>query len=237
VEIIPALDLRGGRVVRLGVHGDFGSETAYGDPAERAADYVRQGARRLHVVDLDAAAGQGDNRETVRGLLVAVKVAVQVAGGIRSEAAARAWLEAGAAAVVMGTAAVREPALLAAVAARFPGQVVAALDLREGRAAVNGWTAVEERSLEGLLDAWDAAAIGGIVLTSVDRDGSLEGPDLAALKLVRGASRHPVVYSGGVASVDDLDRLREAGAAGVILGRSLLEGRFSVGEAVARCAV
>jgi phosphoribosylformimino-5-aminoimidazole carboxamide ribotide isomerase len=136
----------------------------------------------------------------------------------------------------MGTAAVRDPELLAATAARNPGRVLAALDLRQGRPAVTGWTAVEHLSLESLLAAWDAAALGGIVLTSVDRDGSLAGPDLPAIAGVRAATRHPVVYSGGVASLDDLDRLHEAGAAGVILGRSLLEGRFSLEEAMARCA-
>ena len=237
MEIIPALDLRGGRVVRLGVHGDLGSQTAYGLPAERAADYVRQGARRLHVVDLDAAAGQGDNRAAVRALLAAVPVSVQVAGGVRTEADAQAWLDAGAAAAVMGTTAVREPEVLAAAAANHPGRVLAALDLRDGRLAVTGWTAVAEVPLEGLLATWDGAALGGIILTSVDRDGSLAGPDLDALRRVRGLSRHPVVYSGGVASIDDLDRLREAGAAGVVLGRSLVEGRFSLEEAMGRCAL
>lgn len=237
MEVVPALDIRGGRVVRLGVHGSFASQTAYGDPAARAADYVRQGARRLHVVDLDAASGEGDNRAAIGALLAATTVPVQVAGGIRSEADAASWLGAGAAAVVMGTTAARHPEVLTATAERHPGRVLAALDLKEGRPAVTGWTAVEARSLEELLRAWDQASLVGIVLTSVDRDGSLEGPDLAALASVRAATRHPVVYSGGVASVDDLDRLREAGAAGVVLGRALLEGRFSLEEALARCAV
>lgn len=224
-------------MVRLGLQGDFGSQTAYGDPVERAAAYARQGARRLHVVDLDAASGHGDNRAAVRAVLAAAPVSIQVAGGIRGQADAEAWFDAGAAAAVMGTTAVREPALLAAAAESHPGRIMAALDLRGGRPAVAGWTAVEEVPLERLLAAWDAAALGGLILTSVDRDGSLEGPDLEALHRVRALSRHPVVYSGGVASVDDIDRLLEAGAAGVILGRSLLEGRFSLEEALARCAV
>lgn len=233
--VIPALDLRAGRVVRLGVHGDFGSETAHGDPVERAADYVGQGARRLHVVDLDAASDRGDNRSAVRAVLAATGVEVEVSGGVRSQADAEAWLAAGATAVTMGTTAVRQPEVLAAAAAQHPGRVLAALDLKAGRPAVAGWTEVAERGLDELLETWDRAPLGGVVLTSVDRDGSLEGPDLAALDGVRAATRHPVYYSGGVAQLSDLDRLREGGAAGVIVGRALLEGRFTLREAVDRC--
>lgn len=220
-------------MVRLGAHGDFSSQTAYGDPVERAAAYAAEGARRLHVVDLDAAAGRGDNRVAVEAILAAVSIEVQVAGGVRTAAAAAAWLQAGAAAVVMGTAAVRSPQLLSRVAGLHPGQVMAALDIREGQPAVAGWTAVEERSLGTLLAEWNSAPLGAIVLTSVDRDGSLAGPDLEILARVRDAGGHPVIYSGGVSSLADLARLEAAGAAGVILGRALLEGRFTLREALA----
>lgn len=236
MHVIPALDLRQGQVVRLGVHGDFGKQTAHGDPVERAAAYARQGARRLHVVDLDAAAGLGSNRDAVRAVVAAAPIEVQVAGGIRDAAAAGAWLAAGAATVLMGTVATREPEVLADAATQHPGRVGAALDLRGGRPAVAGWTAVAERSLSDLLAAWDRAPLSWIVLTSVDRDGSLDGPDLAALAQVLALTRHPVVYSGGVGALDDLDAIRQAGAAGVILGRSLLEGRFTLAEAIGRCA-
>lgn len=236
LEIIPALDLRRGAVVRLGLQGDFGTQTEHGDPMARAAGYVQQGARRLHVVDLDAASGAGSNRDVVRALVRASGVPVQVAGGIRDAAGAAGWLEAGAAVALMGTTAARTPAVLVAAAEAHPGRVGAALDLRGGRPAVAGWSAVEERSLEDLLAAWDPAPLAAVVVTSVDRDGSLAGPDLEALARVRALTRHPVIYSGGVGNLDDIGRLAGAGAAGVILGRALLEGRFTLAEAMLRCA-
>jgi phosphoribosylformimino-5-aminoimidazole carboxamide ribotide isomerase len=236
VEVIPALDLRGGQVVRLH-QGDFAQEKAYGsDAVERARQYAAQGAERLHLVDLDAAAGAGSNRDLVSEVVDAAGVEVQVAGGVRSLADVEAWLAAGAAGVVMGTTAVREPAILRDCAARHPGRVLAALDVKAGRAAVTGWTAVEERSLEALLGEWEEAALAGVILTCVDRDGTLAGPDLVTLRRVVGATRHAVIYSGGIASLADLRALLEAGAAAAILGKSLLEARFTLQEAIAECA-
>ncbi|HEX6548830.1 MAG TPA: 1-(5-phosphoribosyl)-5-[(5-phosphoribosylamino)methylideneamino] imidazole-4-carboxamide isomerase [Candidatus Dormibacteraeota bacterium] len=236
MEAIPALDIRAGRVVRL-VHGDFDREQTYAeDPVARAVDYARAGARRLHVVDLDAAAGRGSNRAVVERLVAAAGVAVQVAGGVRTVSDVEAWLAAGAAGVVMGTTAVRDPALLTSIAERHPTVVSAALDLRAGRPAVAGWLSVEPLDLSTVLDSWAAAALQSVVLTSIDRDGTLTGPDLKALKRVLALTEHRVVYSGGIASVADIEAVAEAGAAGVILGKALLDGRFTVAEAVAACA-
>jgi phosphoribosylformimino-5-aminoimidazole carboxamide ribotide isomerase len=235
--VVPALDVRGGRVVRLGEHGDFGAETAYaGGPGAAvglARRYAAAGARRLHVVDLDAARGSGDNRPLVERLVADAGVEVQVAGGVRSEADAARWLAAGAAAVGMGTAAVRDPALLRRAAAAHPGRVLAALDVRAGRPAVGGWTAVEELTVGAVLAAWAGAPLAGVVVTSVDRDGTLGGPDLALLGEVAGAVAHPVTYSGGIASLADLRAVAAAGAAAVILGRSLLEGLVPLADALA----
>jgi phosphoribosylformimino-5-aminoimidazole carboxamide ribotide isomerase len=158
---------------------------------------------------------------------------VQVAGGIRGPADADRWLDAGAAAVVMGTTAVRNPGLLSEVAAQRPGRVLAALDLKAGRPAVTGWTRVEDLGLEPLLAAWADALLGGVIVTSVDRDGTLEGPDVEMLKRVRGLTRHRLTYSGGIAELADLETVRRAGADAVIVGRSLLEGRFRLEEALA----
>ncbi len=233
MEVIPALDLRAGRVVRLR-QGDFAREHAYApDPTTAAAAYAAAGARRLHVVDLDAARGGAGNQAAVAAILAAVAIEVQVAGGVRDRAAAERWLAAGAAAVVMGTTAVRAPEVLREVASAHPGRVLAALDLKGGRPAVTGWTEVEANGLEELLAGWDAARLGGVILTSVDRDGTLEGPDLAALARVRALTRHPVTYSGGIAELADLEAVRAAGAAAVIVGRSLLDGRFRLEEALA----
>ncbi|MEP7104870.1 MAG: HisA/HisF-related TIM barrel protein, partial [Chloroflexota bacterium] len=189
----------------------------------------------LHVVDLDAARGGGDNQAAVEAVLAGVAIEVQVAGGIRDGAAAERWLAAGAAAVVMGTTAVRAPAILFEVASANPNRVLAALDLKSGSPAVTGWTDVAAGALEDLLVRWEPAPLAGIILTSVDRDGTLEGPDLAALVRVRALTRHPLTYSGGIAELADLEAVRAAGATAVIVGRSLLDGRFRLEEALA-CA-
>lgn len=234
MRIVPALDLRGGRVVRLGEHGDFARERAFADSPEAAvalaARYVEAGARRLHVVDLDAARGSGDNRELVRRLVTDAGAEVQVAGGVRSAADADALIAAGAAAVAMGTAAVRDPALLARVARRHPGRVLAALDVRSGRPAVSGWGEVADLTVAEMLARWADAPLAGLVVTSVDRDGTLAGPDLALLAEVTAAVGLPVTYSGGVGSLGDVRAVAAAGAAAVILGRSLLEGLVPLDE-------
>jgi phosphoribosylformimino-5-aminoimidazole carboxamide ribotide isomerase len=228
VLIVPALDLRGGRVVRL-LRGDFGRETTYpDDPLALALRYAEAGARRLHVVDLDAARGQGDNRGLIERLVTAAGIEVQVAGGVRSGHDVARWLESGAAAVVMGTTAVRRPELLAEAAGRYPGRVLAALDVRAGRPAVAGWSDLESAGAAEALHRWEPAPLAGVILTSVDRDGTLAGPDLPLLRETLAATRHPVTYSGGVRSPEDLRALAAAGAAAVVLGRSLLEGRISL---------
>ncbi|MDQ6789155.1 MAG: 1-(5-phosphoribosyl)-5-[(5-phosphoribosylamino)methylideneamino] imidazole-4-carboxamide isomerase [Candidatus Dormibacteraeota bacterium] len=235
MQVLPSLDLTQGRAVRL-ERGDLAREKPYANDAAEVIALARwltgAGASRLHLVDLDAATGKGDNRRLVERLVAETAVEVQVAGGVRSPADAGRWLEAGAAAVVMGTAAVRRPDLLAEAAAGHPGRVLAALDVRGGRPAVTGWSAVEEVGVRELLGRWHDAPLAGVVVTSVDRDGTLGGPDLELLAIALGATRHPVTYSGGVASLADLRALSEAGAAGVILGKSLLEGLIPLSEAL-----
>ena len=238
MRIVPALDLRGGRVVRLGEHGDFGRERAYAASPEAAVAlarrYVGAGARRLHVVDLDGARGSGDNRALIGRLVADAGAEVQVSGGVRTAEAASRWLDAGAAAVVMGTAAVRDPALLARVAAAHPGRVLAALDVRGGRPAVRGWGEVAELTVAEMLARWAGAPVAGLVLTSVDRDGTLSGPDLTLLAEVVRRTDLPVTYSGGVGSLADVRAVAAAGASAVILGRSLLEGLIPLADALAQ---
>ncbi|MDQ6692122.1 MAG: 1-(5-phosphoribosyl)-5-[(5-phosphoribosylamino)methylideneamino] imidazole-4-carboxamide isomerase [Candidatus Dormibacteraeota bacterium] len=232
MEVIPAIDVRGGCAVRL-VEGDFERETVYGDdPLRIALGHAAAGARRLHVVDLDAAATRGDNRAVVARLVAESGLSVQVAGGVRSEAQAGEWLAAGAAAVVVGTVAVREPALFARMARTNPGRVMAALDMRAGRPAVSGWT--ESESVEGawLLEQWSDLELGGVILTAVDRDGTLAGPDLDLLRQVQAWTRHPLTYSGGIGSLADLQALSVAGAAGVIVGKSIYEGTIDLAAAI-----
>ncbi len=233
MQIIPAIDILGGRCVRLW-QGDFEQPTTYSDdPGAMTMDFERAGAPRVHMVDLDAARGGGDNRSLIQGVISATAVSIQVAGGIRTEEQVGAWLAAGASAVVMGTTAVRDPGLLADCAERHAGQVLAALDIRNGKPAVSGWVEIESMDVDELIERWNALPLAGVVLTATERDGTMAGPDLETLKRVRALSRLPIQYSGGISSLEDVRLVREADAAAVILGRSLYEGRISLQEALA----
>jgi phosphoribosylformimino-5-aminoimidazole carboxamide ribotide isomerase len=235
VIVLPSLDLTQGRAVRL-EQGDLARQKPYARDAETVMALARRltaaGAHRLHLVDLDAALGRSENRALVERLVAEAGVEVQVAGGVRSLADAERWLTSGAAAVVMGTAAVRQPALLSEVATSHPGRVLAALDVRGGRPAVTGWSTTAEVSVPELLSRWEEAPLAGVIVTSIDRDGTLAGPDLRLLAVAQAASSHQLTYSGGIASLADLEALAAAGAAGVILGKSLLEGLIPLAEAL-----
>lgn len=233
MQIIPAIDIMGGHCVRLW-QGDFQQSTTYSDdPTAMTQDFERAGAPRVHIVDLDAARSSGDNRELIRNVISATAVSIQVAGGIRSEEQVADWLGAGASAVVMGTAAVRDPGLLSYCAGRHGGQVFAALDIRNGKPAVSGWVEIETTGVEDLIKRWNMLPLGGVVVTATERDGTMTGPDLDALRFVKTICKHPIQYSGGVSSLEDVRAVREADAAAVILGRSLYEGTVSLQEALA----
>ena len=230
--VIPAIDIMNGQCVRL-VQGDFDQRTIYSDdPAMIALDFARAGATRLHVVDLDAARGEQDNRAVIETVIES-GLTVQVAGGIRSGAQVAAWIGAGAGAVVMGTAAVRDPALLAECAATYPGHVMAALDVRDGQPAVSGWMETEPLDISELIPRWNVLPLAGLILTSTERDGTLSGPDVATLARVLAMTQLPEQYGGGISSLSDVRKVRETGAAGVILGRSLYEGKLSLEQALA----
>lgn len=232
--VIPAIDILGGRCVRL-VHGDYANPTVYSDdPAEVAASFVEAGAERIHVVDLDGARGDGDNHAAIEAIVRRKDVKVQVAGGIRSEAQVDKLLALGAHAVVMGTAAVREPRLLERCARRHTGRILAALDVRDDQPAVHGWTENEPLKMGTLLARWDILPLAGVIFTSIARDGTLQGPDLATLKRVRAMTSLPIQYSGGVSSIEDVHAAVAAGAAAVILGKALYEGRIKLAEALAQ---
>jgi phosphoribosylformimino-5-aminoimidazole carboxamide ribotide isomerase len=232
--VIPAIDLFGGRCVRL-VKGDYKLPTVYSDdPLEVVDEFVEAGAVRLHVVDLDAARGSGDNKAVIESILRRSSVEVQVAGGVRSGEAVDAWLSAGAHDVVMGTAAVRDPRLLERCARRHPGRVLTALDVRDEKAAVSGWTETEPVMIGSLLARWDRLPLAGVIVTCIDRDGTLSGPDLVTLSRVRSMTSLPVHYSGGVSSLDDIARVAAAGAHAVILGKALYEGRITLEDALGK---
>jgi phosphoribosylformimino-5-aminoimidazole carboxamide ribotide isomerase len=233
VLVIPAIDILGGRCVRL-VRGDYAHPTIYSDdPAEVAASFAEAGAERIHVVDLDGARGLGDNHAAIESIIRRQDVKVQVAGGVRSEAQVDKLLGLGAHAVVMGTAAVREPRLLERCARNHTGRVLAALDVRDDQPAVHGWTENEPLKMGSLLARWDVLPLAGVIFTSIARDGTLEGPDLETLKRVRAMTSLPIQYSGGVSSIDDVRAAVAAGATAVIVGKALYEGRIKLAEALA----
>jgi phosphoribosylformimino-5-aminoimidazole carboxamide ribotide isomerase len=237
VILYPAIDIRDGHAVRL-TQGDYGRETVYdADPLDAARRWAEQGARALHVVDLDGAReGRSRNLEHVREIAAAVEVPVQVGGGLRDAEAVTAALEAGADRVVLGTAALAEPQLVAALAAEHPERIIVGVDARSGQVAVEGWE--RKTAAKPALTVAELAARGvrGFVYTPVEVDGTLEGPGLTGLEEVAAAATEAgasLIYSGGVGSLDDLRALKDLALpnlVGVIVGRALYEGRFTVGE-------
>jgi phosphoribosylformimino-5-aminoimidazole carboxamide ribotide isomerase len=237
-ELLPAIDLRGGRVVRL-QQGDFRRETAYDDdPAAVARRFAGEGARWLHIVDLDGArAGEPRQVDAIRAIVAGVGdgVACEVAGGLRETAAVDAALEVGAARVVIGTAALRDPSFAGRLVARDgAARVVVALDVRDGHAVGDGWRrgAVEVPVDEALARLADEG-VSMFAVTAIERDGILEGPDLGLLGRLVGLGRGRIIASAGISSVADLLAVRELGCSGAIVGRALYEGRLTVAMAVA----
>jgi len=234
VIVIPAIDVRGGRCVRLR-QGDYARETVYGiEPARVAREFVAAGARRVHIVDLDAARGRPDAATTaaVRDAVWAAATdgcAVQVGGGVRTLDGAGRWFAAGAGFVVLGSVAVRDPALAFEMCATHPGRVLLALDVLRGGARVQGWKEAGG-SMEDALAAWRGWPSAGVVFTSTERDGMLDGPDLAGLDRCRALHDGAVYVSGGVAGRDDVAACAAHGAAGVVIGRALYEGTVDLGE-------
>ena len=233
--LLPAVDIRGGRAVRLR-QGRFEEETVYGDdPLEAARSFVEAGAQRLHVVDLDGAReGEPANLRHLERIAIELGVPVQFGGGLRSLASIEAALAAGAECVVVGTAALGDAELLAEALRRWGARVSVAVDVRAGRVSVAGWTRETEESPEGLIARLGEGGVVRFVYTDVDRDGMLAGVDLEQVERIAAAVRGSFTMSGGVGSLKDLRALREArhsNLAGVICGKALYEGRFTVAEA------
>ena len=247
--LYPAIDLRDGGAVRL-TQGDFDREQRYGDPLALAARFIEEGARWIHVVDLNAArTGVPHERETLARIveLAGSAIKVQTGGGIRAEGDVADVLALGVARVVLGTAALEDPAFATRCARRWPGQIAVGLDyvLRPdgvAEARGHGWEEGSGRTLPELLDLWAKEPIGAVVATAIARDGMLGGADLEGLGAILALTTLPVIASGGVGSLDDLRALAELSVpgrtlAGVIVGKALVEGRFGLEEAVAACTV
>ena len=251
MELYPAIDIRDGGAVRL-TQGDFDRQSDYGDPVELALRFAASGAPWLHVVDLDAArSGHPVNRATVLAIAAAVDIPVETGGGVRGEADVAELLDGGVARVVIGTAALDDPDVVHRATAAYPGRVAAGIDYRwtpDGRTevAVRGWEEGTGRTVGELLDDLAGAGLAAIIVTSIERDGMLTGPDVDGLSAVLGSTDVPVIASGGVGSVADIEALAAlevdiAGVAprrllGAITGKALVDGRMTVAEAVAACA-
>lgn len=234
MDLYPAIDIRSGRVVRLS-QGDYEQETVYGEnPVEVARAFADAGARWIHIVDLDAArSGDPVNRSVIGKVADAVagRADVQTGGGVRSVADALALADAGIRRVVMGSAAVAHPELVDRVAEHV--EVAVGLDHRAGTVAVHGWTEESELDLWSALDMFPLAS--AFVITDISRDGMLQGPDVTGLAAAVGRTSTPVIASGGVASLEDIDALAAIeGLSGIITGKAIYEGRFSVDDALAR---
>ena len=238
-QVIPALDLRGGRVVRL-QQGDYERETVYdADPGARARRFVEQGAARLHVVDLDGAReGEARSEPALRAVLAgAGSVPVQVGGGIRSLERIEALLELGIDRVILGTAALEAPELVRGAAERFPGRVILALDARDGLVATHGWTETGELTVEQLLERFADLPLAALLYTDIGRDGMMTGPNIEATRALARVTVVPVLASGGVRSREDLVALaRTRVIAGVIVGRALYDGAIDLPSALEEVA-
>ena len=232
--MIPAIDVLAGRVVRLSQGRREAVTIEGGDPVELAKRYAGEGAARLHVVDLDGAFDGAPSLGLLEAIATATELPVQVGGGYRSIAVIEAALSAGADRVMVGTAAL-DPGFLEEAAAHFAGSLVVAVDVRDGRVAVEGWTSSADVTAAELAARCASSGARRLLVTSTARDGSLAGPDLGLLAEVLPA-RLPVIAAGGVASLDDLRALRELGCEGAIAGSALLAGRFTLPEALAAIA-
>jgi phosphoribosylformimino-5-aminoimidazole carboxamide ribotide isomerase len=236
VILFPAIDLKNGLAVRL-EQGDMARATVFNrDPAEQARIFAAQGFQYLHLVDLDGAfAGRPVNAVAIERILAAVQIPVQLGGGIRDRVTIEAWLGKGVTRVIIGTAAVRDPALVKEAAGAFPGRIVVGLDARDGKVAVDGWAATSELSAFELARRFEDAGVAAIVYTDVARDGMLKGLNLDATIALADAVSIPVIASGGFASIDDVRALLAARAqklAGAIVGRALYDGRLDAAEAL-----
>ena len=234
LELLPAVDVQGGRAVQL-VQGVAGSEKTFGDPLEAALNWQRRGAEWIHLVDLDAAFGRGDNRELLGGIVGALDIRVEMSGGIRDDASLDSALATGCERVNIGTAALEQPDWCARVIAERGDRVAIGLDVRGRTLAARGWTR-EGGDLFEVLARLDAEGCARYVVTDVNKDGMLQGPNVELLRSVCAATDRPVVASGGITSLADLEALQELlgdGVEGAIIGTALYERRFTLEDALA----
>jgi phosphoribosylformimino-5-aminoimidazole carboxamide ribotide isomerase len=236
--LYPAIDLKDGQCVRL-LRGDMGAATVFNaDPVDQAHRFAAAGFRWLHLVDLNGAVeGRPVNGAAVEAILAAVKLPAQLGGGIREMARIEDWLAKGIARVILGTAALTEPALVRDACRRFPGRIAVGIDARGGRVATEGWLKTSDTTALELARAFEDAGVAAIIYTDIDRDGALAGVNVAATGALARTVKTPVIASGGVAGIADIRALKADGnVAGVVIGRALYDGRIDAGKALAEAA-
>jgi phosphoribosylformimino-5-aminoimidazole carboxamide ribotide isomerase len=230
MQIYPAIDLRGGKCVRLR-QGDYAQETVFGDPAAMASRWVADGATYLHLVDLDGAKeGRPINGDSVRAIVHAAGIPCQLGGGLRTEADIREVLGWGVNRVIVGTKALTSPTWLDEMTAKFPQQIVLGIDAKNGLVATHGWLDVSTVSAIDLAKRFETLPLAGLVYTDIARDGMMQGVNAAAMTEMVHATTLPVIASGGVTTIDDIRILRGIPVAGVIVGRALYEGTVDLRE-------
>jgi phosphoribosylformimino-5-aminoimidazole carboxamide ribotide isomerase len=234
--LFPAIDLKDGQCVRL-FQGDMDQVTVFGDdPAAQARDFAAAGAKWLHVVDLNGAvSGRPVNEDAVTAILDAVDIPVQLGGGIRDRDTIEFWLERGVRRVILGTIAVRDPALVEQASRKHPGRVAVGIDARDGMVAVEGWTETSATTALDLAKRFRDSSLAAIIYTDISRDGAMQGPNIEATVELARAISVPVIASGGVSSMADLEALKKAGQGllqGVISGRALYDGRIDLAAAI-----
>jgi len=234
LEIIPAIDIRGGKAVRL-FQGDYARETVYADdPVDMARHWASLGAPRLHVVDLDGAReGRAVNTPIIAAICNALAIPVEVGGGLRTLEAVQAVLNAGADRAILGTAALKDPDLVRQACERFGERIVVGVDARGGHVAVQGWLQISTTRAVDLMRQMQAAGVQRFIYTDIGRDGTLEGPNIQGLQDLLHAITAPIIASGGVSSLEDVRRLSTTGVEGVIIGQALYTGALNLPEALA----
>jgi phosphoribosylformimino-5-aminoimidazole carboxamide ribotide isomerase len=235
LQLIPAIDLMNGKIVRL-TYGDPKTAKVYqqfGGPVETAKKWMKEGAGKLHIIDLDAAFGTGDNFAVIAEIVESINLPIQVGGGIRKFEAAEKLLKQGVSQVILGALAFSDPKAVTQIQQAFGGKsVIVALDNRDGRIMVEGWKTATGLSMKEALEKFTALGVKTFLVTSITKDGTLSGPDLDTLK---GASQFPsveIIAAGGIGCLNDLVALKRVGVAGVVIGKALYEGRFTLKEAL-----
>ena len=234
MQVVPAIDLRGGKCVRLR-QGDYAQETVFGaDPAAMAERWANDGATRIHLVDLDGAReGRPVNVEAVRAVLERVAVPCQLGGGVRDEQTIATWLAAGLASVIIGTQALKDPAWFEEMTHRYPGRLTLGLDAKDGQVATQGWLETSTVNAVDLARRFDHLPLAGLVYTDISRDGMLAGPNIPATAALAEQLLTPVIASGGVSELDDLRALARTPVTACIVGVALYANRFTLPEAIA----